>query len=186
MIINYLLKNLYKKIFFYCQLLVSMRSKNLYKLLRLLPDRHIVNMIMELVRNRSFTLTTGNISKSRLRRLKNGMSQGSVLASVLFNIYTYDLPDTISRKYASSDDLAIMHSARDWFSLEGTLSHDLGTISNYLPKWKLKLSINETLPACFHLNDREARRELHFQVDGKFLPFLALSCPFLPSPLTSA
>ncbi|KAJ8396816.1 hypothetical protein AAFF_G00014150 [Aldrovandia affinis] len=30
------------------------------KLLRLLPDRHMVRMIMELVRNRSFTLTTGS------------------------------------------------------------------------------------------------------------------------------
>jgi len=30
------------------------------KLLRLLPDRHIVHMIMEMVSNRSFTLTTGN------------------------------------------------------------------------------------------------------------------------------
>jgi len=28
------------------------------KLLRLLPDRHMVSFIMELVRNRSFTLTT--------------------------------------------------------------------------------------------------------------------------------
>ena len=30
------------------------------KLLRLLPDKHMVKMIMELVRNRSFTLTTGD------------------------------------------------------------------------------------------------------------------------------
>jgi len=30
------------------------------KLLRLLPDRHMVNMIKEMVGNRSFTLTTGN------------------------------------------------------------------------------------------------------------------------------
>jgi len=30
------------------------------KLLRLLPDRHMVSFIMELVRNRSFTLTTGD------------------------------------------------------------------------------------------------------------------------------
>ena len=36
------------------------------KLLRLLPDKHIVKMIMELVRNRSFTLTTGDIKQSRL------------------------------------------------------------------------------------------------------------------------
>jgi len=30
------------------------------KLLRLLPDRHMVHMIMEMVSNGSFTLTTGN------------------------------------------------------------------------------------------------------------------------------
>ena len=35
------------------------------KLLRLLPDKHMVKMIMELVRNRSFTLTT---SRRRLKR----------------------------------------------------------------------------------------------------------------------
>jgi len=41
------------------------------KLLELLPDRHMVHMIMEMVSNRSFTLTTGNCKRSRLRRLKN-------------------------------------------------------------------------------------------------------------------
>jgi len=56
------------------------------KLLQLLPDRHMVHMIMEMVSNRSFTLTTGNGQKSRLRRLKNGVPQGSVLASLMFNI----------------------------------------------------------------------------------------------------
>ena len=43
------------------------------KLLRLLPDKHMVKMIMELVRNRSFTLTTGDSKQSRLHRLKNGI-----------------------------------------------------------------------------------------------------------------
>jgi len=45
------------------------------KLLRLLPDRHMVHMIKEMVGNRSFTLTTGNCQRSRLRRLKNGVPQ---------------------------------------------------------------------------------------------------------------
>ena len=48
------------------------------KLLRLIPDRHLVQMIMELVQNRSFTLTTGNGKQSRLRCLKNGVPQRSV------------------------------------------------------------------------------------------------------------
>ena len=46
------------------------------KLLRLLPNRHMIKMIMELVRNRSFTLTTGDSKQSRLRRLKNAFLKG--------------------------------------------------------------------------------------------------------------
>ena len=52
------------------------------KLLRTLPDRHIVSFIIKLVRNRSFTLTTGKGAQSRLRRLKNGVPQRSVLATL--------------------------------------------------------------------------------------------------------
>ena len=80
------------------------------KLLRLLPDNHMVRMTMELVQNRSFTLTTGDSKQSRLRRLKNGVPQGSVLAPLLFNIHTNDLPSMISRKFAYADDLALLHS----------------------------------------------------------------------------
>jgi len=43
------------------------------KLLRLLPDRHMVHMIMEMVGNHCFRLVTGNAKRSRLRRLKNGV-----------------------------------------------------------------------------------------------------------------
>ena len=143
------------------------------KLLRLLPDRHMVSLIMELVRNRSFTLTTGNGPQSRLRRLRNGVPQGSVLAPLLFNIYTHDLPATIAKKFAYADDLAILHSARDWQTLERILTQDTATLSSYLQKWKLKLSITKTVTAAFHLYNREARRELKITVEGRTLPFSA-------------
>ena len=58
------------------------------KLLKLLPDKHMVRMIMELVRKRGFTLTTGDSKQSRLRRLKNGDPQGSFLAALQFNVYS--------------------------------------------------------------------------------------------------
>ena len=35
------------------------------KFLRLLPDKHMVRMIVKLVRNRSFILTTGDSKQSR-------------------------------------------------------------------------------------------------------------------------
>ena len=143
------------------------------KLLRLLPDIHTVGMIMEMVGNRSFTLSTGNGQRSRLRNLKNGVPQGSVpQGSVLLcNIYISDLPTTISRKYAYADDLAIMHADRDWQAVEGALSNDMATLGEYLQTWKLKLSTTKTVSAVFHLNNKEAKRELKVNFNNETLPF---------------
>ena len=114
-------------------------------------------LVMELVRNRSFTFTTGDSKQSRLRRLKNGVPQGSVLAPLLLNIYTYDLPSMISRKFAYADDLALLHSSGNWKRLE-TGSQDMSTLSAYLQTWRLKLSHTKTVTAAFHLNNRDAKR----------------------------
>ena len=131
----------------------------------------MVKMIMELVRNRSFTLTTCDSKQSRLCRLENGVPQGSVLAPLLFNIYTYDLPSMISRKFTYADDLALLHSSGNWKDLEGTLS--MSTLSAYLQTWRLKLSHTKTLMAAFHLNNQEAKRKLKVYNNGRLLPF----CP---------
>ena len=120
----------------------------------------MVRLIMELVRNRSVTLTTGDSKQSRLRRLKNGVPQGSVLAFLLFNIYTYNMPSIISRKFAYADDLVLLHSFGNWKDLEGTLSQDMSTLSAYLQTWRLKLSHTKTVTAVFHLNNREAKCDL--------------------------
>ena len=130
----------------------------------------MVRMIMELVRNQSFTLTTGDSKQSRLRRLKNGVPQGSVFPAFLFNIYTYDLPFMIFRKFAYADDLALLHSSGNWKDLEGTLRQNMSTLSAYLQTWGLKLSHIKTVTATFHLNNREAKRELKVYNNGRLLP----------------
>jgi len=141
------------------------------KLLRLLLDRHMVHMIMEMVGNRIFTLTTGNGQRSRFRRLKNGVPQGSDLALLLFNIYISALPITISGKYANADDLAIMHADGDWHVVEGALTKDMATLGEYPQTWKLKLSTTKTVSSVFHLNNEEAKRELKVNINNETLPF---------------
>ena len=135
----------------------------------------MVRMIMELVRNRNFTLTTGDSKQNRLRRLKNCVPQGSVLAPLLFNIHTYNFPSMISRKIAYADNLALLHSSGNWKDLEGTLSQDIFILSAYFQTWRLKLSHTKTVTAAFHLNNREAKRELKVYNNGRLLPFCRTS-----------
>ena len=141
------------------------------KLLRFIPDRDLVRMIMELVKNRSFTLTTSNGKQSRLRRLKNGVPQGSVLAHLFCIIYVSDLPPTTSSKFAYANDLALVHIPGDWRTLEKTLSQDMATLQTYLQKCRLKLSETKTVSSVSHLTNREAKRELSVELNGKQLSF---------------
>ena len=91
-------------------------------LLGLLPDGRMVGMIMELVWGRGFALATGGGRQGRLRRLKDGVLQGSVLAPILFKIYTCDLSSMIARTFSYADDLVLLQSSGNWKDLEGTLS----------------------------------------------------------------
>ena len=65
-----------------------------------------------------------------LRRLKNGVPQGSVLAPFLFNICISNLPTTISRKYVYADDLPIMHADGDWQAVDHGYSNARWTPPN--------------------------------------------------------
>ena len=107
--------------------------------------------------------------------LKNSIPQGSVLAHLLLNIYTYNLPFMIFKKFAYADDLALLHSSGNQKNLEGTLSQDMSTLSSYLQTWRSKLSHTKMVMAAFHLNNREAKRELKVYNNNRLLPF----CPTL-------
>ncbi|KAJ3591985.1 hypothetical protein NHX12_007115 [Muraenolepis orangiensis] len=139
------------------------------KLLRTIPDRHMVKFIMEMLSNRSFILRTSDGQRSRLRRLRNGVPQGSVLSPLLFNIYIHDLPETTSRQYGYADDLAIMLRRTSWSAVEQGLNQDMGILAAYLRKWRLQLSTGKTVSAAYHLCNREAKRELSVSVDNKRL-----------------
>jgi len=131
-------------------------------------------MIMELVGNCSFTLTTCNNKQSRLLHFKIGIRRGSIL-KLLFSIYTSGIPATVSRKYAYANNLAIMHADGDWQTVEGVLSKDVATLGEYYQTWKLRLSTTKAVSAVFHLNNKEAKCELKVNVDNETLLFCSES-----------
>jgi len=77
------------------------------KLLCTIPHKRLVAFIMGTLSNRRFVLRTSDGQDSHARRLKNGVSQVSILALCLFNIYISDVPTTLSTKLAYADDLAL-------------------------------------------------------------------------------
>ena len=64
-----------------------------------------------------------------------------------------------------------MHADGDWLTVEGALSKDMATLSEYLQTWKLKLSTTRTVSAVFHLKSKEAKRELKVNLNNETLPF---------------
>jgi len=57
--------------------------------------------------------------------------------------------------------------------VEGALSKDMATVSEYLQTWKLKLSTTKTVSAVFHLNNKDAKRELKVSFNNETLPFFS-------------
>jgi len=50
---------------------------------------------------------------NRWRTTSNGLPQGLVLASTLFNLYVHDLPKATSTKFQYADDFALTHQNKD-------------------------------------------------------------------------
>ena len=63
--------------------------------LRLLRDKHMIRMIIKLIGNESFTLTSGDSKQSRLRRLKNSVPQESDLALYLFDLFIFTFTSSL-------------------------------------------------------------------------------------------
>ncbi|KAK9759299.1 hypothetical protein QE152_g145 [Popillia japonica] len=75
----------------------------------------------------------GQVSKRY--RLNEGVPQKSVLASLIFNVETADLPNTVLRKFVYVHDIAIA-SQQDFGSAGLSLTDDLVKLDSVKKKWE--------------------------------------------------
>ena len=122
------------------------------KLLRLLSNKHMVRINLDLVENKSFTLTNGDSkSTSQITTPEKRLLLRWVLALLILSIYIYDLlPPITFVKLTYTDDLVKLHSSREWKKLEKTPSQSVINLSAYLHTWRQKLIHFKTETVAFY------------------------------------
>lgn len=70
-------------------------------------------------------------ASSKTRTLNDGLTQGSVLALLLFNLYISDMHETIYRKIGYADENAQEAQQKDPVFIENVLNTDLIKLEKY-------------------------------------------------------
>lgn len=136
------------------------------KVYSITKDYQLTSMIGTFLHNRRFFVSLQG-KKSRWRNQRNGLPQGSVLAPALYNIYTNDQPlPNATRQYIYADDTAVAAQGRSFEEVEQKLTMTLNELSQYYDANHLKPNPAKTQVCAFHLNNREAGRELNVRWRG--------------------
>ena len=142
------------------------RRRLINKVLEMTGDVHLTDLIRTMLESRRFFVVL-NGKKSRWRRQRNGLPQGSVLAPMLFNIYTNDQPiHADTRSFIYADDLCIASQGNDFYNIEASLTSALSTMTTYYDTNQLRANPSKTQVCAFHLRNREAKRELNVVWNG--------------------
>ena len=128
------------------------------KLYNTTQDSKLCRVIQNLLSNRRFYVEL-NKERSRWRKEKNGLPQGSVLVPTLFNIYTNDQPIHYeTRSFIYPDNICITAQYQSFKQVEKTIKEALDNLTSY---YKVNsLTANPEKNTAFHLWNKKAKISL--------------------------
>ena len=125
----------------------------IHKLYNTTQDRQLCRLIHNLLSNRRFYVEL-NHERSRWKKKKNGLPQGSVLAPILLNIYTNDQPIHYgTRSFIYADDLCITAQYQSFKQVEKTIEEALDNLTTYYKVNSLHANHEKTQVTAFHLRN---------------------------------
>lgn len=83
-----------------------------------------------MISNRKYKLFLNGKSNG-YKYLQNGLSQGSVLSLLLFNIYIANTVETEVRKFIHNDDITLVVQAKFFTIIKSILNQDLTKLQVY-------------------------------------------------------
>lgn len=65
--------------------------------------------------------------------------------------------------FSYANDICIVTQDKKFENIESTLTSDLFRLEQYFQKWRLRPNPHKTMITTFHLNNREANKEISVQ-----------------------
>ena len=120
----------------------------MYKLAKIIPCRKILEILSMMTGTRQFHVVLGG-RESRIRKIRNGVPQGSVFAPTHFSVYINDMPKSQSYKLGYADDWVLTHKSKCWNESESVLSQDTTSLKQYFDMWYLKMNTTKSVLSAF-------------------------------------